>query len=324
MTQRTLAAVATVLVLGASTSAAGRPSHPQLRQGNDAYPGTVATIDVDGTPLRIVATARAVWVAAGLGGVARIDPRTNQTAARIRTGGAVNDVAAGFGAVWATDVFRSLLLRIDPRTNRIVGRTRVGELPSRVAVGHGLVWVASQLESTVAGIDPRSGQTLKLARFAHGELWPGGLAVGPEGVWVITGAGNVVSLFDPETMRLRYRLPLRGARTLVTVGRSAWVGLAAGRSIVRIRDGRLSHAETGVRSNGYGPTLASAQRLWLASGRTVVALDPTTGAVVERLLLDDGRVSAFAVEGGLWIVDADQRALFRVALLEATPTRPAS
>ena len=197
-------------------------------------------------------------------------------------------------------------------------------MPSGLAIGHGLVWVASQLESTVAGIDPVTGEVVKLARFGRGELWPGGLAVGPEGVWVITGAGNEVSLFDPETMRFRYRLPLRGARTLVTAGRSAWVGLAAGRSIVRIRDGRLSHAETGVRSNGYGPTLASAQRLWLASGGTVAALDPTTGAVVERLLLDDVRVSAFAVEGGLWIVDAERRALFRVALPGAAPTRPAS
>jgi hypothetical protein len=159
-----------------------------------------------------------------------------------------------------------------------------------------------------------TGEVVNLARFHRGELWPGGLAVGPEGVWVITGAGNQVSVFDPATMRFRFRLRVSGARTLVAAGRPAWVGLAARRSLARVRDGRLSYTVTGVRASGYGPTLRSAQRLWLAEGSTIAALDPITGAVAGRLRLRGVHASGLSVAGDLWIVDAKRRALVRVNL----------
>ncbi len=144
----------------------------------------VVAIDVGDIPTDLMATPTAVWVATGLGGIVRIDPRVNAPVARIRPGGAVTKLAHGLGAIWALDLFGDRLLRIDPRSNRMIRAIRVDGLPSGLVIGHGLVWVASQLESTVAGIDPRTGVVVKLARFARGELWPGGLAVGPEGVWV--------------------------------------------------------------------------------------------------------------------------------------------
>ena len=60
----------------------------------------------------------------GLAGIARIDPATNRVVARIEPGGAVVALAAGFGAVWAIDIFGDRLLRIDPATNRVVARPR--------------------------------------------------------------------------------------------------------------------------------------------------------------------------------------------------------
>ena len=272
------------------------------------------TIDVGGVPTDVEATADATWVATSLGTIVRVDPATNEPVARIDAGGSIVALERGLGALWAIDVFGARLLRIDPESDRIVRETRVDALPSGLAIGHGLVWVASQHESTVAGVDPVTGDVVKLARFNRGELWPGGLAVGPEGVWVITGAGREVSLFDPATMRFRQRLPITGARTVAAEGRSAWVGLAATRSLARVHGGRLSYVETGIRSGGYGPTLASGQLLWLATGSTFTAIDPTTGAVVRRLRLGSVRVSAFAIAGDLWIADARRRALVRVHL----------
>ena len=134
----------------------------------------VVAIDVGDIPTDVVATPTAVWVATGLGGIVRIDPRVNAPVARIRPGGAVTKLAHGLGAIWALDLFGDRLLRIDPRSNRVIRAIRVDGLPSGLVIGHGLVWVASQLESTVAGIDPRTGVVVKRARFARGELWPGG------------------------------------------------------------------------------------------------------------------------------------------------------
>jgi streptogramin lyase len=304
-----------VLAVAVDTrSAAGAP-----REGTAVPASLVAShaaatvqIDVGGVPTDVEATPDATWVSTSLGSIVRVDPRTNERVARIEAGGSIVALKPGLGALWAIDVFGDRLLRIDPTTNRVERELPVDSLPSGLAIGHGLVWVASQLESTVAGIDPATGHVVKLARFHRGELWPGGLAVGPEGVWVITGAGNQVSLFDPATMRFRFRLRINGARTLVAAGRSAWVGLAARRSLARVRNGRLSYAPTGIRTSGYGPTLRSAQRLWLAEGSTIAALDPTTGAVEGRLRLRRVRVSGLSVAGDLWIVDAKRSALLRV------------
>jgi streptogramin lyase len=309
MTHRLLATIAVVLLLGTSTSA----SDARLHRG-DPSTGTVVTIAVDGTPLRIVATGRTVWVAAGLRGIARIDPRTNETVSRIRPGGAVVDVAVGFGAVWAVDVFRGRLLRIEPHESRVVGSTLVGELPSGVAVGHGLVWVTSQLASTVSGIDPATGRVVKLVRFSSGELWPGGIAITRDGVWVVTGAGNELTLVDPKRMAVARRVTVRGARSLAVTGRSLWVGLARSDELLRVDSDAVSRVVTrGFGSGGYGPVLAGGSRLWLATEKGVAVVDPATGAVRTVLRFPRERtVAAIGVAGDIWVADQDHATLVRV------------
>ena len=312
----TIVAIASAATVIGGSQLASRGAGPAPER--PGFPPAVKTlgavaIPVGGVPTDVEATPHATWVSTSLGTIVRVDPTTNERAARIDVGGSVVAIEHGLGALWAIDVFENRLLRIDPMTDRVVREIPVDPLPSGLALGHGLVWVASQLESTVAGIDPRTGDVVKLARFARGELWPGGLAVGPAGVWVITGAGNEVSLFDPATMRFRYRVPVAGARTVVAAGRSAWIGLAAARSVARIRDGRMSRFDTGSRASGYGPLLALGQQLWVVSGATLVTIALDTGAIDGRLDLE-GRVglAALALGDDPWVVDVEQRALVRL------------
>ena len=282
-----------------------------------SWPTTcTVSIQVAGVPTDVEASHSAVWVATGLGGIVRVDPSTNDIVARIRPGGSVTRLARGLGAVWALDLFGERLLRIDPRTNRVVQSIAVDPLPSAVEVGHGLVWVASQLASTVSGIDPRTGQVVKLARFARGELWPGALAVGRSGVWVVSAAGNEVSVFDPGTMTFRHRLALPGARTLAAAGQEAWVGIAGG-TLLRVRNDTIAPVALGTRGDGYGPSLAAGGRIWVGDRSEVVALDPSTGAVVLRARLPRG-TDAGPIAGGreLWIVDGARHALVRLRQCE--------
>ncbi len=310
---------AVLLLAAAATVGVGwTPLGPTGSAATDGRPGARPaacglSIRVGGVPTDVEATSDAVWVATALGGLVRIDPSTNRPVARIRPGGAVTSLTRGFGAVWAIDLFGERLLRVDPRSNRVVSSTRVDSLPSAVAVGHGLVWVASQLRSTVAGIDPSTGDVVKLARFARGELWPGGLAVGPYGVWVITAAGNEVSVFDPETMTFRDRVRVPGARTLVADGDGAWVGVAGKSELVRIHDGRVVRVRSGVRADGYGPSLALERRLWVAERNQVVALGRSSGGVVHRTRLSRGTdAGPIAARGQLWAVDGGRGALVRL------------
>lgn len=314
------------LGLAVTTGAGGSrtaPANTGMRDAGPAAPPTVCAraIHVGGVPTDVEASSDAVWVATGLGGLVRVDPSTNRPVARIRPGGAVTSLARGFGAVWALDLFGERLLGIDPSSNRVVATTRVDPLPSAVAAGHGLVWVASQLASSVAGIDPHTGQVMKLARFAPGELWPGGLAVSRYGVWVVTAAGNEVSVFDPDTMTLRNRIRVPGARTVLAAGRGAWVGLAGRNELLRILDGKIVRVWPGVSADGYGPSLTLKRRLWVAERNQVVALDPASGDVVFRARMPRKTVAGpISVGSGLWAVDGQRGELVRLDACERKET----
>ncbi len=292
-----------------ATTAPGAPRRPASGGGSEA----VATIEVGGAPSSIVATARAVWVSLGPGGIARVDPATNEVVARLRPGGSVVDLAAGYDALWGVDVFGDRLLRINPRTGRVTGRTRIGELPSGVIVGHGLVWVASQLRSTVSGVDPRTGRIVKVVQFTYGELWPGGIASTPDGVWVVTGGGNELTLVDPERMVVARRVSVRGARALAVTGRSLWVGLARSGALLRIDPDAVSPVATrGFLANGYGPALAGGSGLWLATGEGVAVIGPAGGSPRPVLRFSRTRdVTAIAVHRDVWIADQEDGVLLR-------------
>ena len=122
-----------------------------------------------------------------------------------------------------------------------------------------------------------------------------------------------MSVFDPETMSFRDRLRVPGARTLVAGAAGAWIGVAGGTALLRIRHGRVVQAPLGMRSDGYGPSLATAGRVWVAEGDAVVELDPARGTVVSRTRLPrDTEAGPIAVAGDLWTVDAKQGALLRL------------
>jgi streptogramin lyase len=325
-----LAAVAAVAA-GVASYANARPAADGNRVGpasaapfpeSGGAPSVVVTMEVGGAPSSIVATARGVWVSLGLRGLAKVDPTTNDVVARVRPGGALVDVAAGFGAVWAVDVFGDRLLRIDPRTNRVTFAAAVGSMPSGVVVGHGLVWVTSQLRSTVSGVDPRTGRVVKVVRFSYGELWPGGIAVTRDGVWVITGHGNELTLVDPEPFVVARRVFVPGARTLAVTGRLLWVGLARSAELLRIGSGSdgVSRVSTpGFRSSGYGPALAGGSRLWLATRKGVLVVDPASGSARAVLRFSrDPDVTALATKGDVWMADQRHAAVVRARLGSAS------
>ena len=278
-------------------TAAGSPTgDPTLR--------IVSTTDVGGSPSSLTTVAGDVWVSLGLGGVARLDRETGAVVARIEPGGAMIGLAAGFGAVWAIDVFGDRLLRIDPETNTVTSETRVGGLPNGVTVGHGSVWVQNQLDSTVSRVDPATGRVSETVFFPPGELWPGGILATPSAVWIVTAAGNAVAEIDPTKSRITRELPVLGARSLAFARGSVWVGRAHARSVVRIGSRRIEHIDVaGLRTDGYGPKLAGGSELWLARTDTLMRVRPQpAGSTLRRVRLR--HVSAvLAAAGDVWVAD---------------------
>lgn len=114
----------------------------------------------------------AVWVAKTDARLAqpidlvRLDPSTGRSSgAPLRISGRVGlRLAAGAGAVWATDAGNALppaprrqptVLRVDPRRQALAGpAVRVGLDPSGVAVGAGAVWITNAGANSVTRVAP--------------------------------------------------------------------------------------------------------------------------------------------------------------------------
>ena len=300
---------AAALVVGAAT-AGSAPARENRADASGMQ--VVATVDLRGAPSGMVMAAGSLWVSLGVDGIARIDPATNQIVARIRPGGV--SLAAGFGSIWAVDIFSDVLLRIDPATNRITDRIPVGGMPTGIAIGHGSVWVANQLDSTVSRVSPETGRTVATIQLDRGGIWPDAIVTTPDAVWAVAGDGNVVDRIRPETSTVDLRIPLRGARALTVALGSVWVGIANSASLLRITDGRAVRiAVPGHRANGLGPQLAGgSDALWLAVPGGVARVRPADGHKPSRRFPAGHYLSAITVAGDVWVADQTTERIVRL------------
>jgi YVTN family beta-propeller protein len=103
-------------------------------------------------PTALTAAYGAVWVASAAFDpprllIWRIDPQTLRVTQTISIGEpdsflATVDVAAGAGAIWATNYKEGTLVRIDPASGAVVATVHVGRHPRGIAIGGNRVWVA--------------------------------------------------------------------------------------------------------------------------------------------------------------------------------------
>jgi streptogramin lyase len=300
---------AAALAVGASAGAEPARAKPASASGLRV----AATIAVPGAPSGMVMAAGSLWISLGVDGIARIDPARNEIVARIQPGGV--SLAAGFGSVWAVDIFADLLLRIDPETNRITDRIPVGGLPTGIAIGHGSVWVANQLDSTVSRVSPETGRTVATIQLDRGGIWPDAIAATPGAVWAVAGDGNVVDRIRPETSTVDLRIPLRGARALTVALGSVWVGIANSASLLRIRDGdAVRIAVPGHRADGLGPQLAGGDSLWLAVPGRVARVRPSNGGKLGIRFPAGHYLSAIVAGGDIWVADQTAERIVRLTV----------
>ncbi len=101
----------------------------------------------------ITADANAVWVAIAVGGIARIDPQTNQVIAKLITGPGTYGIAGDGQAVWFTNATEQAVLRIDPQTNKITGAIPSSATLSFLTSGEGALWATTEESSDPQGLN---------------------------------------------------------------------------------------------------------------------------------------------------------------------------
>jgi DNA-binding SARP family transcriptional activator/ABC-type branched-subunit amino acid transport system substrate-binding protein len=165
----------------------------------------VAAIRVPGTPDRLVATRRAIWVVGDTSGtLAAIDVARHQLAAVVAPGGAPRDVAAGFGSLWTIDERHHRLLEISSDYHTVISRRRLPPAPATalppgttpfdpwaLAVGAGAVWVTNG-SHTLIRVDARNGRVTPI----HVRPVLDGVTISRGAVWAISGSGATVLRID--------------------------------------------------------------------------------------------------------------------------------
>ena len=226
-----------------------------------------------------------------------------EVVARLFPGGALVQVAPGFGSAWVLDTARDTLQRMNPATRR--GIAAIG-LRAAVAadIGRDAVWVTEGLDD-LARIDPQTDRLvarIALPQGSSSEAVP--VAIGAT-VWVV-GAERALRI-DARTNRLTKVVTVghdgyqtRGA---VDLGGDLWVLVSDGR-VVRL-DGRTGARKATFHAPFLGQLAAYGGSLYVGAPGDLARLDPATGRTLWRLRLD--QLGAGTEAGGLLWLEATGR-----------------
>jgi hypothetical protein len=220
------------------------------------------------------------------------------------TPGAVSDLVAGYGSLWALASGR--VLSLDPHTGKTLRTFRTpgsGE-NARIAVGDGAVW-ATEGNSTVAGgrvyrISPRT-HTAQIFASLKGIAF--GLTVTRNAVWVATLDGQGAHLFaiDPRSGVVRPKvLQLPGS----TVGLVHGAGYVWAQVTEPGLTTRVDPATGANRSIEVSGSLRWARAsLWVTSQGAIDRVNPSTMAVTRAILVPRAVATAFA-GGSAWTLSS--------------------
>jgi DNA-binding beta-propeller fold protein YncE len=250
---------------------------------NETPPEPVA-IPIDFGASYVEAGDGSVWVL-GANGISRVDPVTKEVIASIPVqlrgyqGRAdVDPVAVGGGSVWVVDGIpgAAQILRIDPATNEVVAAIPVDGFWALAADG-GSVWASGgdELLRIVTATDAVTTitapqRTVFGVAFLDGTVWV--IATPSRGIFV---AGEPFGI-DPTSGEVVAHIP-EGGQGLITAGfGSLW----------------LTSVEPDRRGGRWGAS-------------TITRLDPSTGSVLKRFVVDGSSPFLAAGEGAMWAVLTD-------------------
>jgi streptogramin lyase len=161
------------------------------------------------------------------------------------------------------------VLKVDPATNRITADIEVrpsefGDIKS----GADSVWVTDFDHDTLMRIDPNAGKVVKSITVGTNPEW---LTVTPETVWVSNHRAGSISKVDVESNKVAATFTFAppgasGPRGIILLDGSLWTSAANSNSVYR--------------------------------------LDPTSGAVIKKLLIAKGDIHSLITDGRLLYLPA--------------------
>jgi YVTN family beta-propeller protein len=235
--------------------------------------------------------------------VGAISPTGGAIRAVVPLGTSPQALAAGDGAVWATNYEAGTMSRIDPATHAVVDTIPSGSVPFGIAVGAGMVWVANNTGQTVSRIDPAVDRVVQTIPVGSD---PTGVAVGEGSVWVANTNSQTLTRIEPVSGAVLHTIALGANATGVAAGLGGvWVSDTVNGRVLRV-DPPSNHVSQ-VINVGRGPDAISVAdgSVWVANSLdgTVSRINPETNAVVATIPVGDGPAAIAADGKGVWVAN---------------------
>jgi DNA-binding beta-propeller fold protein YncE len=257
----------------------------------DEGPEVSSPIAVGRPPLRIAASAQAVWVTSERDGtITRLDPETGKPLTRpLHPGFGVAGIAIGGKWVWVTNSLRGRLLRLDPKTGRVLKTIDVGGHPGPIALGGGRVWIADESGRGITAVNSEGGRIYR--RGLPPQTTNLRLAFGARGLWVsIAGTGSVRRVDPADFTTGAPILVGRGPAGLVVADGLVWVANSRSGTVSRVDPATRQLLGDPIEVGGHpGGIDAGTSTVWVAN-----AADDT----VSRIDLGSGEPDGDPIEVG--------------------------
>jgi virginiamycin B lyase len=220
----------------------------------------VATIEVPQAPCMASATGfGALWTATCTpGGLARIDPETNQVTDHVRLRvasalGGEGSIGVGTDGIWViidgSSCSGCRLARVDPATMRVSARVPVTDGSAAVRAGVGFIWITNPDANTVQQVDPRRERVVRTVEVGVAPLF---LAVAYGAAWTLNQVDGTVTRVDAGTGRTKtISADLAGAGGDIAAG-GQWVWARATAVLLSRIDPRTNEVV-----ERYGPAVGS-------------------------------------------------------------------
>ncbi len=299
-----LAAAARAALTEPAAAAEDRRARARTRRKRLAAIGLAATTAAAAIVVAIVGPARDG--AAGpaefeTAAIVAFNPATGERTAAVPVGLAPSGVAAGFGALWATDTDSQSVLRIDPSAHSVTRRIHVDGGPSAIAAGSGAVWVVNSVAGSVTKIAPGSNRVVKTVQVGNG---PNSICVSKDAVWVSTADDQTIVRIDSRTGRMRTIAVDTSPTELACAAKAVWASSSASGTVTQFNAATgepIQPIDTGAGASGLA--LAGGY-LWVANtlAGTLSKVDPGRGVIdTVRLGADDGPTKLASGADGLWV-----------------------
>lgn len=275
---------------------------------------SIATVQVGGDPLLLAVAGGHIWTAdLADGALSRIDPVTlERTQVRLQTD--IVGIGATPNDVWAAVADRRLV-RLRGSTGEESASFELAKEPlfrlrdaGFLAVDGDTAWVTipvlgqSSAPQSLWRVDLADGSLVSRHDIGRDPLTP---IVAFGGVWVPTRGARDLVRVDAVTGE-RSVTTLEDDPAVIAAGAdSLWVGLGRSKAVLRLTpDADQEVARVAVGSEIRGVTFAQ-DLLWVATERSVTAIDPVTNAVAIELPFESesgqGPIGIAELAGRIWV-----------------------